>query len=417
MSKQNFDVCVIGGGIIGLCCAYYLQKEGKSVIVLDKGPIEKASSHGNCGYISPSHIVPLNDWSLILKSLKWIFKEDAPFRIKPRFDLDLLKWFVGFARRANSTHIERAMAGRNALLKSSDTLYKSLFEDENIACNYRTDGIFWVFKEEHGFHHFNKENDMVKPYGLEAKPFVGQALIDKEPALKEDLFGGWLFEMDSWVKPDDVISGLVSVLKNKGVQFVSDYELKYLNIEGDKVTSVSNGQETYSADDFVLSMGAWTPLITKQLNLSVPVVPGKGYSLTMKPPKNMLKHACIFQESKVAATPWKDTFRLGSLMEFAGYDENFSRVRLNALKKGEEAYLKTPYSEEVLEEWFGYRPMSVDGLPIIGKSPKHKNLFVATGHSMIGLSMGTGTGKLISELVTKKGVHLDASFYGMERFG
>ena len=122
------------------------------------------------------------------------------------------------------------MAGRNALLKSSDTLYKSLFEDENIACNYRTDGIFWVFKEEHGFHHFNKENDMVKPYGLEAKPFVGQALIDKEPALKEDLFGGWLFEMDSWVKPDDVISGLVSVLKNKGVQFVSDYELKYLNI-------------------------------------------------------------------------------------------------------------------------------------------------------------------------------------------
>lgn len=416
MSTQKFDACVVGGGIVGLCSAYYLQKEGNSVVVIDKGPAHRASSHGNCGYISPSHIVPLHNWKLILKSLKWMFKEDAPFRIKPQFDIGLINWFLGFARRANEGDIKNAMQGRHLLLQSSDALYKTLIEEEKIDCNHRKEGILWIWKQEEGFEHFNEENDLLKPYGMGAKPLVGKNLFDHEPALKEDLFGAWKFEQDSWVKPDKLMSELRRVLAESGVQFIDEFELKSFEIEKGKITGASSGKETIRATNFILAMGAWTPLIAKQLNLKVPVVPGKGYSITMKAPQNMPKHSCIFQESKVAATPWEDTFRLGSLMEFAGYDETYSRVRLDALKKGAEDYLKTPYSDEVYEEWFGYRPMSVDGLPIVGKSPKHENLFVACGHSMIGLSMGAGTGKLISEQVMGKESHIDDSFYRMERF-
>ncbi|RMG79134.1 MAG: FAD-binding oxidoreductase, partial [Bacteroidetes bacterium] len=291
------------------------------------------------------------------------------------------------------------------------------FDDEKLSCEYRKDGIFWVFREEAGFHHFKKENDLLEPYGLAAKPFVGEALSQAEPALKTDLFGAWKFEVDAWVRPDEVVAQLRQVLKNKGVAFIEDTEIKGFDIAAGKITAAHSDNRKFEARQYVLAMGAWTPLLTRQLGLKVPVVPGKGYSVTMAPPEPMLQHACIFQETKVAATPWKGAFRLGSLMEFAGYDETFSRVRLNALKKGAENYLTTPYSDQTMEEWFGFRPMSVDGLPVIGISSKHKNLIVACGHSMVGLSMATGTGKLVAELATGQPPHVDPTFYGLERFG
>lgn len=413
---MRWDTCIIGGGIIGLCSAYYLQQEGQSVIIIDKGPSEKASSHGNCGFISPSHITPLNDWSLILKSLKWIFKEDAPFRIKPRFDLNLFKWFTGFALKANAKHVKWAMQGRHQILQSSKSLFEKMIEAEGIECNWSDEGVFLIYKEEKGFEEYSAINKDLEGWGLPADPYTGTDLLKKEPALREDVYGGWLYKTDSFIKPDLLVSALKKTLKEKGVQIIENFEVEQFELENGKVAAANGHSQSIEANSFVIATGAWTQNFTKQLNLNVPVVPGKGYSITMKPPKNMLSHSCIFEESKVAATPWKDTFRLGSLMEFTGFDDTINRVRLNALKTGAEPYLKTPYTDEIIEEWFGYRPMSMDGLPIIGKSPRHQNLFVATGHSMVGLSMGTGTGKLISELVCEKSTHMDPSFYSMNRF-
>ncbi len=413
---MRYDVCIIGGGIIGLCSAYYLQKEGKSVVILDKGPAHRASSHGNCGYLSPSHIIPLNDWGLIFKSLKWIFKEDAPFRIKPRLDFELFNWFRGFALNANKKHIHKAMQGRHKLLQSSKPLYEKMFEEEEIECEYSKNGVFFIYKEEKGFEEFSSVNEQLTAWGLDAKPYVQKALLEKEPAFKEDVYGGWLYETDAFLKPNILIEKLKKILLTRGVAFVNDFGVDKLEVIKGRIESVGNSQQLFEAKQFVVATGAWTKLFSKLLKLKIPVVPGKGYSITMEPPKNMLRHACIFEETKVAATPWKDTFRLGSLMEFTGFDDSINRIRLNALKVGAEPYLKTPYTDKVYEEWFGYRPMSMDGLPIIGKSPKHENLYIATGHGMLGLSMGTGTGRLVAEMLCQKPSHIDPSFYSIERY-
>ncbi|NRB47946.1 MAG: FAD-dependent oxidoreductase [Saprospiraceae bacterium] len=416
MPTQQFDVCIIGGGIIGLSSAYYLSKAGKSVAILDKGPKKVASSHGNCGLVSPSHVPPLNSMDLVWKSMKWMFQKDAPFYIKPQLNLDFARWMLGFVWNTNERQIQKSMMGRHQLLQSSQNLYEQLLEEEDIQCQWSKDGIIMVYKTEKGFNQFEKTVEAHRPFGVDAEPIIGEDLKEKEPALVEDVYGAWYYDIDAWVKPDELVGGIKAKLIENGVQFYEGCEIqKFQQHKTGEIKAVASSDNTFSAENYILAAGAWSPLFEKQLGLKIPILPGKGYSMTMKSPAHSPKLPCFLMERKVVATPWNGTYRLGSTMEFTGYDLTPNKRRLEALKVGAAEYLKTPYTDEIYEEWCGFRPMTNDGLPIIDRSPKQKNLWLASGHGMLGLSMGAGTGKLISEMIMDKTPHIDPTPYTLCR--
>ena len=416
VNSQHTDVCIIGGGIIGLFSAYYLQKEGYSVTILDKGPKERASSHANCGMISPSHILPLNSPSLILKSIKWLFEKDAPFYIQPRIDLNLWSWLLKFTFNATHKNRMKNLAARHLVCNSSRELYHQIMKEEDLECNWRPDGYLFLYKTEKAFEAFRQENDFLKDFGYTAKSYQGADLQAFEPAVREDIHGAWFQPLDGWLKPDELVTAVEKVIIKNGATIINDCEVVSFEGNGHIKSVKTDDGKAFSAKHFILAGGAMTPLLKKSTKLNIPIVPAKGYSITMKSPSIMPKYPLKMAERKVVATPFENSFRLGSTLEFVGYDTSLNRRRIEALKSGASEYIKEAYTDEIYEEWSGWRPMTPDAVPIIDRSPVHKNLWLACGHNMLGVTMAPATGKLISALVANKETHIDAKPFGFSRF-
>lgn len=411
MSKQ-YDTVIIGGGVIGLFSAYYLVKAGQRVLVLDKGPRQQASSHGNCGLVSPSHIMPLNSFDLIVKSVGWLFKKDAPFRIKPQFDRHFINWSLKFMKHASAKSIAKHSQAIHDLVLSSRNLFSAVLEEEGWDCHWSANGIHFVSNTRKEFDAYHEVNDYTRNFGVTAIPIKAPELLELEPALKENVYGSWFYDIDAWLKPDDLLHHLRVWLDDKGCDLINEAEVTdFKSSNGALEAVITRKQGDFLGNTFLLATGAWTPLLKNAHHLKVPIVPGKGYSITMKSPEIVPKVPINMLERKVVATPWKGSYRLGSTMEFAGYDDSLNKTRLEALKRGAAEYLREPYTDEVEEEWYGWRPMTYDGVPIIDRSPRHKNLYLAVGHNMLGLSMSTGTGKLVTELITGQKTHLNPSLY------
>ncbi len=413
MKNKNSDVIIIGGGIIGLASAYYLVKEGKSVIILEKGTPEEASSHANCGLVSPSHAMPLNSLNLIFKALKWLVKKDSPFYIKPQWNIGFWYWMLAFALNARGGITEKNKIGKNNLLMSSRGLFDELIKESGINCNWLNKGVMFAFLSKKAFDNHGKLNKKLEDFNssLKATPFIGDELRKKEPAFNAQVYGGWLYPIDAYLKPDELIMELKKVLIAKGVKIIAQAEVKSFEKGTSSILGVKTEVGYFTANKYVLAAGAWTPALTAQVGIKLSVLPGKGYSITMKSPSISPQIPCLLVEKKVVATPFENSYRLGGTMEFSGFDDTINRNRIDALKNAAKLYLKKPYSTEIENEWFGYRPMTSNDLPIIDFVPQYKNLMVATGHNMVGISMATGTGKLVAELIAGKKPHIDPSYY------
>jgi D-amino-acid dehydrogenase len=241
-------------------------------------------------------------------------------------------------------------------------------------------------------------------------------LIELEPALKPGLAGGWLFRTDAHLRPDRLMSSWQRLLQARGVAIHEDCKVEGFIRDKNHVRAVATSQGEIAADKVVVATGAWTPLLRRELGCSIPIQPGKGYSITMPRPARCPIYPLIFEEHRVAVTPLQSGYRLGSTMEFAGYDATLNPRRLNLLREGAKHYLHEPYCEPVEESWFGWRPMTYDGKPIIDRSPLLANVFVAAGHNMLGLSMAPATGKLVAELTEGATPHIDPGPYALRRF-
>ncbi len=417
-STSSSNVVIVGGGVIGAACAYYLQKTGATVTVIDRGEFGQACSHGNCGYISPSHILPLCKPGAVSSTMKIMFKKNSPFKVRARFDMSLWSWMLRFARNCNHESMLKSGHARQALLDSSRELYISLMTSGELSdCELHTDGLIFVHDDEHHFHAYEKTDKLLREeFGLAAKPYDGKALEALEPSLKPGVGGGWLYECDSHVRPDKVMSAWKERLLANSVNIVEDCEFQSLTTRDGNVSQIETSTGSVKADQVVFATGAWSPQLAKHLKATIPIQPGKGYSMTMPRPKLCPKYPMIFEQHRVAITPMDTGYRIGSTMEFAGYDSSINEARLEILTNGAKHYLKEPLAEPIQEKWCGWRPMSADGTPIIGKLPQFKNAWLAAGHSMLGLSMGAGTGKLVAELMTDQTPHIDPHPYRVERF-
>ncbi len=402
-SDQSTDILIIGGGIIGLFCAYYLSESNNRITILDKGPANEASSHGNCGLITPSHVLPLNSWPLVFNAIRSMRKGDAPFHIKPQVSRRFLSWGMQFLRNCNRSRVLDNARSIQELLVPSRAYYDEFFNKEEVQCNWRQNGIYFLFKNENEFDHFTKENELTSRFGQSAIRISKDELLEKEPAIREDVAGAWIYKDDSWLRPSELISGLKKILHNRGVEFVDSAEVVGFEKNKKRLISArtSKGIEIKS-NHFILAAGAWSPLLASKMGSNLPIIPGKGYSITMENQQNSPTRPIIMMEKMVVATPWSNGYRLGSTMELAGYDSTLNSNRLNALRTGASEYLKTSFKGDQEEIWTGWRPLTPDSVPIIGPSKKISNLTYATGHGMLGMSMGPATGKIVSGILKQQ---------------
>lgn len=416
---------VIGGGVIGAASAHYLNKSGWDVTILERKGFGSGAAHGNCGYVCPSHILPLPGPGVIKKTVKAMFSPNSPFSIKPRFDLSLWSFLFQFARRCNQKDMLAAGVTLQKMLNSSRDLYDELFANEPLQAEWQTSGILYPFLHQPGMEHFAETNQLLRTHFHHgADRYDGDEVSKLEPALKSGLAGGWHFPGDAHLRPDKLMSSWKTLLESRGVSIREQHEFLGFTSgpssqptgKNQKALRAKTSQGEIEADAFVVATGAWTPLLNQHLGCKIPIQPGKGYSMTMARPTRCPTIPLIFEEHRVAVTPWPSGYRLGSIMEFAGYDESINPQRMEMLRAGASHYLYEPTADPVVEQWFGWRPMTPDSLPIIDRSPAIENVFIAAGHNMIGVSMATATGKLVAEMLNGQPTHIPIEPMSIKRF-
>ncbi|MCI0358651.1 MAG: FAD-dependent oxidoreductase [Planctomycetaceae bacterium] len=417
MTAAPKTVVVIGGGVIGAACAYYLSRRGLEVTIVEQGGFGSGCSHANCGYVCPSHVLPMAAPGAVWMGLKALVARNSPLKIRPRLDPALWSWLWQFTRNCNATQMLSAGRAIQALLASSRRLYDELLAQERIECEWEAKGLLFVFQTDAAFEHYAATDELMgREFGIRARRLAGDALVAMEPALKPGLPGAWLYETDAHLRPDRLMAELKRVLAARGVTIREQCPAKRIVRENGRARAVQTPAGELAADAFVLAAGALSPRWSRELGCRMPIQPGKGYSITMPRPARCPATPMIFEEHRVGVTPFRSGYRLGSTMEFAGYDRALRPDRLELLKAAARLYLHEPLAEPVEEEWFGWRPMTPDSLPIIGASPALSNVWIAAGHNMLGLSMAPGTGRLVAELITGEQPHLDVEPYSPLRF-
>lgn len=410
-------VVVIGGGVIGTACAHYLAADGWRVTVLDRGRFGRGCSHANCGLVCPSHVLPLAAPGAVLSTLRAVLRRDSPVRLRPRLSLGLCRWLLAFARRCNRRDMLAAGRGIQSLLDSSRSLYDALVRD-GLDCEWEARGLLFVFHGRAGMEHYAATNDLLtREFGRPATPYPGDAVRELEPALAAGLGGGWLYQTDAHLRPDRLLRSWKARLERRGVVIREGCAVSGFVREAGRARAVRTPQGEVPADAFVLAAGALTPFLNDHLGCRLPIEPGKGYSVTTSRPAVCPRLPMIFEEHRVAVTPMRSGYRLGSMMEFVGYDDAIPPARIDYLKRAAAHYLMEPAGAVVEETWCGWRPMTPDGLPTIGPSPAVGNVAIAAGHNMLGLSMAPATGRLVAELLGGRPPHIDARPYAPARFG
>jgi D-amino-acid dehydrogenase len=398
----------VGGGVIGAMSAYYLARSGFQVTIVERGEFGHGCSFGNCGYVCPSHVLPLQAPGAIRKSLGLMLRRNSPFTVKPRISPSFWTWCWKFARRCDRDAMLKTGHARHALLSSSMRLYRELLTAESIDCEWRDKGLLLVFRSHDEFEEFAETNQlMLDHYGVGATRYDSAALTSLEPSLREGLAGAWHFECDAHLRPDRLMAEMQRVLQGLGVQIVERNEFTALKLQGGHAVAVQGSQVDVEADHFVLASGAWAPRMARALGCRLYIEPGKGYSLTTTEPCERPQIPMIFEQDRVAITPFQRGLRVGSTMELSGYDTSIKNHRLKPLQLAERYYLnRIDWEHAELQRWWGWRPMSFDGKPYIDRCVRVPNVVVAAGHGMLGLSMATATGKLVCEILADEKPHL-----------
>ena len=424
---------IIGSGVIGLFSAYYLNKQGHEVTIIERSNGDDSCSMGNAGMIVPSHFIPLAVPGMIEKGIRWMFNSESPFYVKPRLNLDLLSWGLKFYQAANKKQVERAMPALRDISLLSKALYQDLAKIPNFDFSFEEKGLMILCKTSHVYEEEIAVAKQANELGLKTKTLNINELHQLEPEVKPDVAGAIFYEGDAHLYPNQLVKKLKTHLEKQGVKFLYNTEVTGFEVEKDQIKSIkikqSVGESTPQLNAACLSLitqhliiatGSWSPILTKLLDLNLPMQAGKGYSVTNEQKiDKKLNIPSILMEARVAITPMSDNLiRFGGTMEIGGLNDEINMNRVRGIIKAVPNYfpdyrIDMPQKEQI---WYGLRPCSPDGLPYIGRTNKYKNLVIASGHAMMGVSLAPATGKLVQQIIDNQQTTLDIELYKPERY-
>lgn len=411
-------VLIIGAGIVGLSSAYYLQKQGHQVTVLDKGEVTDSCSFGNAGMIVPSHFVPLASPGMVQQGIRWMFNSKSPFYVRPSADLSLINWGLKFLKSANSGHVARSAVPLRDLSLLSKQLFERLAAEPGFEFELKNNGILAFYKTEKVAEEEAHLAGKAKELGLDMGVLNAAECQLLQPDLQLDVLGAVHYRCDGHLYPQKLMGALVHYLEHNGVNIVRGSEVSRIEQNGKEITKVFTGERAWKADHYVLASGSWSPAVAKMMDIRVPLMPGKGYSFMESEPEQRMTIPALLCEARVAITPMNGSIRYSGTMELDKINQRVNMQRVKGIVEAVPKYFSNlhpqlPAAEQV---WFGFRPSSPDGLPYIGHSAKLKNLVVATGHGMMGLSLGPATGALVSQLISGQQTDIDIKAFSPSRF-
>ncbi|HVZ96409.1 MAG TPA: FAD-dependent oxidoreductase [Chitinophagaceae bacterium] len=414
------EIVVIGGGIMGLSSAFYLRRSGHRVTVLDKDGFTDNCSYGNMGYVCPSHFIPLASPGIVWQGIKWMLNSRSPFYVQPSLNSSLIDWGLKFMRSATRENVEQVAIPLKDIAVFSQQEYFTWEKIPGFDFALEKKGVLEIFKTEKAAEHAAHTVETGKKLGLDVDLLDGQQLQQLEPQTRVNAKGAINFKCDAHLYPNKLMSSLKKYLQENDVQLIRG-EVKGFEKSGTKVINVLAGNNGYKADEVVIATGSWSRQMAAMLQTKIPLMPGRGYSFTLENSPYRLNHPAILTEGRVAITPMENgnKMRYGGTMEIVSIKTppRYHRVEgiIQAVKNFfPEFKIEIPAKESI---WYGFRPTSADGLPFIGRIKNYKNVTVATGHSMLGLSLGAGTGKLVSEIINEQKPGVDLKPFEVERFG
>jgi D-amino-acid dehydrogenase len=411
-------VTIIGGGVIGLCSAYYLRKAGYEVTVIDRNDITDGCSFGNMGYISPSHFIPLATPGIISQGLKWMMSSSSPFYIKPRLNLDLMRWGMTFWRKSTAKNVEQSAPHLNNLLQLSRHLmsdFKTVLPD---SFDMIEKGCWMLYKSEKTGEHEKHLAEQANHFGLKTINCTAQQVQEYETEVELNVAGGVLYLDDCHIDSSKFMHSLHNYLEQHGVKFHLNTEVKSFEKNNGQITAVITGKEKITCDELIIANGSWLGNISKLLGIKMLMQPGKGYSIVYNELEKNLQYPSILVDDRTATTPINKWLRIGGTMELSGHSDNILPKRVMAIYNAFKKYYPTMNlpKPDISKAWFGYRPVTPDGIPYIGRHTKYKNLTYAGGHAMLGVSTAAGTGLLIKEIIAGENPAIELSAFNPERF-
>ena len=406
------NVTIIGGGVIGLCTAYYALKAGKSVLVLDRGPAGGDNcSAENAGMVVPSHFVPLAAPGMISLGLRWMLNPESPFAIRLRPSLDLMRWGFLFWKHANKAHVAASRELLRDLNLRSRALFAELADAEDYGLAKR--GLVMLCEGQEALEEEAHLAEAATELGLDVEVCDAKRLAEIDPDIEMAAAGGVWFKQDCHMDPGKFLARLRSEIERMGGEIRHETEVRNFVREGGKIVAADD----FTADQFVIAGGAWSPELARELGLKLPMQAGKGYSMTVPDPVQLPQLCSILTEARVAVTPMGDSLRFAGTMEIGKNDLSVNERRIAGIVKSIPRYFPQFKAEHFdgLKRWAGLRPCSPDGLPYIGPTTE-KNVFIASGHSMMGLSLAPVTGQLMAQLLCGEQPEIGIAQLAPQRF-
>jgi len=411
---------IIGGGVIGLFSAYYLHKSGWEVDILDQGDLSDNCSYGNAGMITPSHFVPLAAPGMVEQGIRWMFNSKSPFYVKPSLNTELFGWGLKFLKSATKKHVDRSAGALRDISLLSKDLFREFEKDTNIDFGLEDKGILMLFKTAKMVEEEQHLAEQATNLGLDAQYLSSAECQKLQPDVELDILGAVHYHCDAHLYPNKLMAGLIKYLDNaKGITIHRNTEVKTISYDAGKIISVSSADKEFKGDAYVVAGGAWSPAIARMAGLKVPLMPGKGYSFMVKQDSSKkMTIPSILCEARVAVTPMNGSIRYGGTMEVGKINDQINMNRVKGIVESVPKYfpdfkLEIPAEKDI---WFGFRPVSPNGMPYIGLSSNYNNLAIATGHAMIGLSLGPATGQMINEVLNGSKLSMNIEPFATGRF-
>lgn len=395
------DVVIIGGGAVGLWCAWHLHLAGRHVTVVDKGDFTDGCSFGNAGMIVPSHFIPMASPGVISKGIQWMFKKDSPFYIRPRLNLELAHWLWSFYRSSTKKHVAESVALLRDLHTESRELYRQLHQAPGFSFGFEQKGILMLFKSAAAERDELEMADAAHQLGIDAIHLTPEKLKQVEPGIQMDVWGAVHYPGDAHITPHVFMRQMVNHLTQEGVEFHSGKEITGIHDHGHTGAEVSTaGGDIIQAQHIVVAAGSWSGKLLKKTGYRLPVQDGKGYSMTLERPSLKPSIPSILHEARVAITPMGDDLRISGTLEISGMDEQVNPHKVNSILKAVPEYYPEIKIKDPGPVWFGYRPCTPDGMPYIGPLKSGSAVIMATGHAMMGLSLAPVTGRIVKDMLT-----------------